>query len=88
MPPYKGKKVVYYQDPRFKDKAFKIPAPDMKTIFEEAKKYFPSRKKKRIEINPVEIKKDGEMTSEERIEYVKSVDVLQIIPDAFDLFSA
>ena len=29
MPPYKGKKVVYYEDPRFKDKAFlKIPEMD------------------------------------------------------------
>ena len=36
MPPYKGKKVVYYEDPRFKTKAF-MPVPDFKVIMNQIK---------------------------------------------------
>ena len=36
MPPYKGKKVVYYEDPRFKNKAF-MKVPDMKFIMKGIK---------------------------------------------------
>lgn len=45
MPPYKGKKVVYYEDPRFKDKAF-LPIPGMKWIRRKIRS-LPSQNKKR-----------------------------------------
>lgn len=45
MSPYKGKKVVYYEDPRFKGKSFR-PTPEMKDIDKRMKK-LPSRRKKR-----------------------------------------
>lgn len=44
VPPYKGKKVVYYEDPRFKDKSF-LPTPKMEDIFNRIKK-LPSHKVK------------------------------------------
>lgn len=37
MAPYKGKKVVYYEDPRFKNKAF-LPLPEMSEVFYRIKK--------------------------------------------------
>ena len=36
MPPYKGKKVVYYEDPRFKTKSF-LPTPKMSVIKKQMK---------------------------------------------------
>ena len=42
MPPYKGKKVVYYEDPRFKNKAF-LEIPNMEWIRRQIKS-LPSNK--------------------------------------------
>lgn len=49
MPPYKGKKVVYYEDPRFKNKAF-MKIPDMEKIMKGIKK-LPSNQKKKDDFN-------------------------------------
>ena len=46
MSPYKGKKVVYYEDPRFKSKSF-LPTPGIKEIGARMKR-LPSRRKKRF----------------------------------------
>ena len=47
MPPYKGKKVVYYEDPRFKTKAF-MPVPDFKVIMNQIKGLPSNRLKKNL----------------------------------------
>ena len=75
MPPYKGKKVVYYEDPRFKTKAFR-PTPDIKDITSRMKK-LPSHKKRIIFNN------DSLQRTIKKMEAFKAEDV---IPSEFNLF--
>ena len=75
MPPYKGKKVVYYEDPRFKTKAFR-PTPNIKEITSRMKK-LPSHKKRIIFNN------DSLQRTIKKMEAFKAEDV---IPSEFNLF--
>lgn len=77
MSPYKGKKVVYYMDPRFKCHAF-LPTPDIKECQERMKK-LPSHKKKHIVIS--------ESSFEKAIKKIETVKPLDVIPADFDLFA-
>lgn len=77
MSPYKGKKVVYYEDPRFKNKSF-LPTPDMKDITARMKK-LPSHKKKHIVIT--------ENTIEKTIKKIEAVNAQDVIPAEFNLFA-
>lgn len=74
MPPYKGKKVVYYEDPRFKNKAW-MPLPDKKLIEYRIKK-LPS--------NSRAFQRLQKIKAEERIRNIEAVEPTQII--TFDLF--
>ncbi len=80
MSPYKGKKVVYYEDPRFKGKSFK-PTPKMNDIEKRLKK-LPSHKKKRVSYKADSFDK----SVEKKIEKVKAVEAQDIIPPEFNLF--
>ena len=75
VPPYKGKKVVYYEDPRFKNKAFKK-VPEMKDI-NRLMKTFPSNKQTKY------IRPDSLTVALKEIE---SFEAEKIIPSKFDLF--
>lgn len=76
MPPYKGKKVVYYEDPRFKDKAFgKVP--EMNEIYSRLKK-LPSHRRKHFNV---------ESSIQRTIERIEKVEVTQSIPGDFDIFA-
>lgn len=76
MPPYKGKKVVYYEDPRFKDKAFgKVP--EMNEIYARLKK-LPSRRRKHFNV---------ESSIQRTIERIEKVEITQSIPGDFDIFA-
>ena len=72
MPPYKGKKVVYYEDPRFKNKAF-MDIPDIEWIMKQIKK-LPSNKVARKDESPIRklIKK---------VESIKEIDAVMISAD-------
>ncbi len=74
MPPYKGKKVVYYEDPRFKDKAWQ-PLPDDRKIFYHIKK-LPSN------LNSYQRLK--KLKTEQRIQNIEAVEPTVIITT--DLF--
>lgn len=78
MPPYKGKKVVYYEDPRFKNKTF-IKVPDMQKIKDMMKK-LPSHRKKYFKIN------DLEKSLENTEKKIEGVEVKKIIPNDFNIF--
>lgn len=77
MSPYKGKKVVYYEDPRFKNKAW-LPVPEMKSVSGRLKK-LPSHKKKHVEIKP-------DASIENAIQKIQSFSVEDAIPAEFSLF--
>lgn len=81
MPPYKGKKVVYYEDPRFKGKSWR-PTPEMEDIEERLKK-LPSHKKQRVSYKADSFDK----SVEKKIEKVKAVEAQDIITPEFNLFS-
>lgn len=75
-PPYKGKKVVYYEDPRFKDHAF-MKEPEFRDVMNGLEK-LPSRMKARTSSARASIL--------ESIRLVESVDVLKLIPADYDIF--
>ena len=80
MSPYKGKKVVYYEDPRFKGKSWR-PTPEMEDIEKRLKK-LPSHKKQRVLYKADSFDK----SVEKKIEKVKAVEAQDIIPPEFNLF--
>ena len=63
MPPYKGKKVVYYEDPRFKTKAF-MPVPDFKVIMNQIKGLPSNRKAKKQALRAASEPAEGVATNE------------------------
>ena len=77
MPPYKAKKVVYYEDPRFRDKAF-LKIPDMKAI-RKGMAVLPSNRKKAA--------RDSEDALQKAIREVQMTNVIKVIPSDFDPFS-
>ncbi len=81
MSPYKGKKVVYYEDPRFKGKSFR-PTPEIEDIEMRLKK-LPSHKKQRVSYKTDSFDK----SVEKKIEKVKAVEAQDIITPEFNLFS-
>lgn len=76
MPPYKGKKVVYYEDPRFKDKAFGKVL-EMNEIYARLKK-LPSHHKKHFNVDS---------SIQRTIERIEKIEVTQSIPSDFDIFA-
>ena len=75
MPPYKGKKVVYYEDPRFKTKAF-LKIPEMNWI------------KKQIRTLPSNhIKRKDEPSIKKVIREIEGVNVTKMISGDTDLFA-
>ena len=102
MPPYKGKKVVYYEDPRFKTKAF-MPVPDFKLIMNDLKKLPSNRTAKRTstdtkaetKVNPGSSKPDlllnttpaSKESIQEAISKVEAIDVIRVIPADYDVFA-
>ena len=74
MPPYKGKKVVYYEDPRFKNKAF-LEIPNMDWIRRQMKS-LPSNKIKHRDESPIA----------KTIKEVESVSISRLVPANFDPF--
>ncbi|MCQ2588981.1 MAG: type IV secretory system conjugative DNA transfer family protein [Treponema sp.] len=74
MAPYKGKKVVYYEDPRFKNKAF-LPLPEMSEVFYRIKK-LPS--------NNSRYEKLKKLKAQQAIQAIEAVEPEQII--TCDLF--
>lgn len=75
MPPYKGKKVVYYEDPRFKTKAWKV-IPDDKEIFYHIE---------HLTSNNKAFKRLKKIKMEERIKNIEAVEPTQVITcDLFD----
>ncbi len=81
MPPYKGKKVVYYEDPRFKNKTFKE-VPTMEQIKAKLKK-LPSHKKKRFIKAKTDDLQNSLQVAQKKIE---AVEIKKIIPSDFDIF--
>ena len=74
MPPYKGKKVVYYEDPRFKNKAF-LEIPNMDWIRRQMKS-LPSNKIKHKDESPIA----------KTIKEVESVRISRLVPANYDPF--
>lgn len=74
MPPYKGKKVVYYEDPRFKNKAF-LEIPSMNWIRHQMKS-LPSNKIKHKDESPIA----------KTIKEVESVSISRLVPANYDPF--
>ena len=74
MPPYKGKKVVYYEDPRFKNKAF-LEIPNMDWIRRQIKS-LPSNKIKHKDESPIA----------KTIKEVESVSISRLVPTNYDPF--
>ncbi len=74
-PPYKGKKVVYYEDPRFKNKQF-LPIPEFKSLMKTVRR-LPSNKVSRL----------ASVHKKSALEAVKEVDVLKAIPSNYDMFA-
>lgn len=98
MPPYKGKKVVYYEDPRFKNKAF-MKIPEMDWIKEQITK-LPSNVKFRKITAEVPVKEnrkavaaentvntEGNMNLKKTIEMIEAIEVTRVIPADFDCFA-
>ena len=78
MPPYKAKKVVYYEDPRFKGKSF-LPVPEMKEVTARLKK-LPSHKKRHF-VMP------KESSVQKAIKKIQAFEVEDAIPAEFSLFA-
>lgn len=74
MPPYKGKKVVYYEDPRFKNKAF-LEIPSMDWIRRQMKS-LPSNKIKHKDESPIA----------KTIKEVESISISHLVPANYDPF--
>lgn len=97
MPPYKGKKVVYYEDPRFKNKAF-MKIPEMDWIRSQITK-LPSNVKFRKITSEVQVKEnrkaaaevaintEGNMNLKKTIEMIEAIEVTRVIPADFDCFA-
>ncbi len=73
-PPYKGKKVVYYEDPRFKNKQF-LPIPKFEKLMRTVHR-LPSNR----------ILRNGQ-SKKSALEAVKEIDVMKVIPANYDLFA-
>lgn len=74
QPPYKAKKVVYYEDPRLKDKAF-LKTPNLNFV------------KKMLRRLPSNIKPNKQGKSlVNSIKKIESIEVLKVIPNDFNLF--
>ncbi len=81
MPPYKGKKVVYYEDPRFKNKTFKT-IPDMEKIKSMMKK-LPSYKKQHFALKAEDLQKSLEKAKKK----IEGVEVKKIVNADFNIFN-
>ena len=75
MPPYKGKKVVYYEDPRFKTKAF-LKIPEMDWINKQIRS-LPSN----------HIKRKDEQAIKKAIREIEGVNITRMISGEADLFA-
>lgn len=97
MPPYKGKKVVYYEDPRFKNKAF-MKIPNIEWIMKQIEG-LPSSKKfktlikddrKKAETAAAknrQIQKEKQDSLEKAIAEIEAIEVTRMIPADFNVIS-
>lgn len=92
MPPYKGKKVVYYEDPRFKTKAF-LKVPSMKWIKKQMNQLPSNTKKKKSSVEEDiqniinrKIAFMEEKRAEPQITEDDSVSVTKVIDSRFAVF--
>lgn len=80
MPPYKGKKVVYYEDKRFRNKAF-MKVPEM-ALIQKGLRTLPSNIRKRKS----RINQDGTKSVRQEIEETENTVVINEIDSSFDIF--
>ena len=102
MPPYKGKKVVYYEDPRFKNKAF-MKIPNIEWIMKQIKT-LPSNAKSQKLLKEIATVKKAEKKAdlpaqdlmfktetvkpiEQAISEIEAIEVTRVIPAEFDVFA-
>ncbi len=83
MPPYKGKKVVYYEDPRFKKKAF-MKVPDMKFIMKGIKT-LPSNKKA-SQKKSIYTEENKQNPFEQAKNEVEAIEISKEIDASFNIF--
>ena len=81
MSPYKGKKVVYYQDPRFKDKAF-LPTPQQAAINKRLKT-LPSHKKAAL-LRKMRKQNKDIIRIDKKIAEVKKTNAKVLVPQSQD----
>lgn len=97
MPPYKGKKVVYYEDPRFKNKAF-MKIPNIEWIMKQIEGLPSSRKfktlikddRKKAEAAAAknrQIEKEKQDSLEKAIAEIEAIEVTRMIPADFNVIS-
>lgn len=97
MPPYKGKKVVYYEDPRFKNKAF-MKIPNIEWIMKQIEGLPSSRKfktlikddRKKAEAAVAknrQIQKEKQDSLEKAIAEIEAIEVTRMIPADFNVIS-
>lgn len=97
MPPYKGKKVVYYEDPRFKNKAF-MKIPNIEWIMKQIEGLPSSRKfktlikddRKKAEAAAAknrQIQKEKQDSLEKAIAEIEAIEVTRMIPADFNVIS-
>lgn len=102
MPPYKGKKVVYYEDPRFKNKAF-MKIPNIEWIMKQIKTLPSNAKTQKLLKEIVTVKKTEKKTDlpaqdlmfktetvkpiEQAISEIEAIEVTRVIPAEFDVFA-
>ena len=98
MPPYKGKKVVYYEDPRFKNKAFmKIPEMDWircqitklpsNVKFRKITAEVPVNENRKAAAAENTVNIAGNMNLKKTIEMIEAIEVTRVIPADFDCFA-
>ena len=78
MPPYKGKKVVYYEDPRFKTKAF-MKLPEHKWFMKQLKGLPSAKKMNALMANQKSIRETIKDDIQSEIKKVEAIEVSRII---------
>ena len=83
MPPYKGKKVVYYEDPRFKTKAF-MKLPEHKWFMKQLKGLPSAKKMNALMANQKSIRETIKDDIQSEIKKVEAIEVSRIISSDWD----
>lgn len=83
MPPYKGKKVVYYEDPRFKNKAFSA-IPEFTLLMKKLRGLPSAKKMKALMKNEKTVREVLKNDISSEIKKVEAIDVRRIITSDWD----